>query len=105
MMSVGKIQSGKPPMRSESAEPKQAAISVSRRPQKSTMRKMAASPRCAYPSGIGMRGTKVARKTTAAMTAARQSSRVVNEEDGCTDDAMMISFFRLVFQSGLVSYC
>jgi hypothetical protein len=53
MMMVGTIQSGKPPKRSERAEPKQAAISVSRLPRNRTMRKMAASPKWAYPSGIG----------------------------------------------------
>ena len=45
--SVGRIQSGNPPSKSESAEPRQAARNAGRWGRNSTNRKMVASPRCA----------------------------------------------------------
>jgi len=75
---VGKIHIGKPLNKSANAEPITALKIPTFLPHKKIIKKIAASPKCAYPSGIGILGINVATKTNATIIEVKVNSFSVN---------------------------
>ena len=74
---VGMTHWVNPVSRSVRQEPRPLAQTASRRPKYVTPRRMAVSPRCAYPSGIGIWITMVRMQMRAVSNAPQQRENVL----------------------------